>query len=251
MANKSFFESKNPVMNEERFIQSAQTMSTNSAGVLTETATVAGAVNKTLILFSILLLTSAASYVMPSSFLMISGAVGGLIAVLVATFKPHTSAVSAPVYAMFEGLFLGSLSAVFATMMDGIIVQAVGLTFGTLFIMLVIYKTGLIPVTEKLKSGIVMATGAVFVVYLFSFVGSFFGMTVPYLHEGGLMGIGISVVIIGIAAFNLLLDFDNFDKAQEHGAPKYMEWFCALGLMVTLVWLYVEFLRLLSKLNRD
>jgi uncharacterized YccA/Bax inhibitor family protein len=251
MANKSFFESRNPFLSEKKFIETSATITQSGSAVIEETSTIAGAINKTLILFGVLMVTSVISYWMPSGFLMIAGAVGGLIAVLVASFKPHTSAIAAPVYAAFEGLFVGSISAYFAAMMDGIILQAVSLTMGTLLTMLVVYKTGIIPVTQKLRTGIVMATGAVFFVYLISFIGSFFGFSIPYLHEGGMIGIGISVVIIGIAAFNLLLDFDMFEKAEEHGAPKYMEWFCALGLMVTLVWLYIEFLRLLSKLNRD
>jgi len=251
MSRFSFFESRNPLLQEKKFSQPQGEAVFTGTGIISETATITGAVNKTLVLSGILLLTSAISFVMPSTFLMISGAIGGLIAVLVATFKPHTSAVSAPVYAAFEGLFVGSVSAIFAATMDGIILQAVSLTMGTLFTMLIVYKTGLIPVTDKLRNGIIMATGAIFFVYLISFVGGLFGFSIPYLHEGGAIGIGISVVIIGIAALNLLLDFDMFSKAEENGAPKYMEWFCALGLMVTLVWLYVEFLRLLSKLNRD
>jgi len=251
MSRFSFFESRNPLLQEKKFSQPQGEAVFTGTGIISETATITGAVNKTLVLSGILLLTSAISFVMPSTFLMISGAIGGLIAVLVATFKPHTSAVSAPVYAAFEGLFVGSVSAIFAATMDGIILQAVSLTMGTLFTMLIVYKTGLIPVTDKLRNGIIMATGAIFFVYLISFVGGLFGFSIPSLHEGGAIGIGISVVIIGIAALNLLLDFDMFSKAEENGAPKYMEWFCALGLMVTLVWLYVEFLRLLSKLNRD
>lgn len=251
MSRFSFFESRNPLLQEKKFSQPQGEAVFTGTGIISETATITGAVNKTLVLSGILLLTSAISFVMPSTFLMISGAIGGLIAVLVATFKPHTSAVSAPVYAAFEGLLIGSVSAIFAATMDGIILQAVSLTMGTLFTMLIVYKTGLIPVTDKLRNGIIMATGAIFFVYLISFVGGLFGFSIPYLHEGGAIGIGISVVIIGIAALNLLLDFDMFSKAEENGAPKYMEWFCALGLMVTLVWLYVEFLRLLSKLNRD
>ncbi|MFZ1703405.1 MAG: Bax inhibitor-1/YccA family protein [Saprospiraceae bacterium] len=251
MSHKSFFESKNPLLSESKFIQTASVTTDQNSFIISDKATISGAINKSFILFSVLLFTSAISFVMPSTFLMICGVVGGLIAVLVASFKPHTSPISAPVYAGFEGLFVGSISAIFASMIDGIILQAVGLTFGTLLTMLVIYKSNIIPVTEKLKSGIMMATGAVFFVYLISFIGSFFGFNIPYLHEGGVIGIGISVVIIGIASLNLLLDFDQFEKAEQHGAPKYMEWFCALGLMVTLVWLYIEFLRLLSKLNRE
>jgi uncharacterized YccA/Bax inhibitor family protein len=249
MAN-SFFESRNPVLNEEKLKKYAH-VENHSVGFESETMTMSGAVNKTLVLFVILFATSLISYTMPSTFLMIAGVIGGLIAVLVASFKPHTSPISAPVYAAFEGLALGSISAFFAASFDGIVFQAISLTLGTLVTMLALYKTGVIKVTEKFRSGVMMATGAIFLVYMVSFVGSFFGWNMPYLHEGGMMGIGISVVIIGVAALNLLLDFDNFDKAVQMNAPKYMEWFCGLSLMVTLVWLYIEFLRLLSKLNRE
>ena len=112
--------------------------------------------------------------------------------------------------------------------------------------MLFFYKTGIIKVTEKFRSGVIMATGAIFVVYILSWVLGFFGINIPYLHEGGLMGIGISLLIIGVAALNLLLDFDNFEKGEQYGAPKYMEWFSAMGLLITLVWLYVEILRLIA-----
>ena len=125
------------------------------------------------------------------------------------------------------------------------------LTLATLFMMLAIYKFEIIKVTEKLKAGIIMATGAVMIVYVMGWIFSMFGVTIPYIHQGGMMGIGFSVVVIGIASMNLLLDFDTFEKGEENGAPQYMEWFAAMGLMVTIVWLYVEFLRLLSKLNRD
>ena len=248
--SKSFFESRNPVFNEEKL------QKLDRSGALTnenvhDVMSISGAINKTAILFVILLATSVASYAMPSMFLLIVGIVGGLIAVLVASFKPHTSAIAAPVYAGFEGLALGTISAMYASTMDGIIMQAVSLTFATLISMLVLYKSGLIKVTDKFRSGVMMATGAIFLVYLVSMIGSMFGWNMPYLHQGGMIGIGISVVIIAVAALNLLLDFDNFDKAAQARAPKYMEWFCGLSLMVTLVWLYIEFLRLLSMLNRD
>jgi uncharacterized YccA/Bax inhibitor family protein len=245
--SKSFFESKNPILNEDKLQSMSKSYTLNGE----DTMTISGAINKTLILFSILMVTSVASYMMPSTFLLITGCIGGLIAVLVASFKPHTSAISAPVYAGFEGLALGTISAYYAGLMDGIILQAVSLTFGTLISMLILYKSGLITVTEKFRAGVMMATGAIFFVYLISMVGSMFGWNMPYLHESGMIGIGISLAIIAVAAMNLLLDFDNFDKAAESNAPKYMEWFCGLSLMVTLVWLYLEFLRLLSKLNRD
>ncbi|MEM6380418.1 MAG: Bax inhibitor-1/YccA family protein, partial [Bacteroidota bacterium] len=116
---------------------------------------------------------------------------------------------------------------------------------------LFIYKSGIIKVTNKFRTGVMMATGAILLVYVLSWVLSFFGINMPFLHEGGMMGIGISVVIIGVAALNLLLDFDNFEKGEQYGAPMYMEWFSAMGLLITLVWLYIEFLRLLAILNSD
>lgn len=211
--------------------------------------TIDGALNKTFILFSILIVTTAISYLMPTSFLMWTGIIGGLAAVVFAMFKPEKSAIAAPVYAAFEGLFIGAISYTYAVAYEGIVFQAVGLTFGTLLTMLFIYKAGIVKVTQKLRAGVMMATGAVLMVYLMSWIMSMFGASMTVLHDNGLIGIGISVVIIGVAAFNLLLDFDNFEKGQENGAPQYMEWFYAMGLLITLVWLYIEFLRLLSKLK--
>jgi uncharacterized YccA/Bax inhibitor family protein len=213
--------------------------------------TINGAINKTMILFSVLIVTSFISFLMPSTFLMIVGAIGGLIAVLVATFKPTSSAISGPVYAAFEGLFLGSISAVYAAQFNGIVFNAVLLTFGTLLFMLVLFKYRIIKVTQKLRAGIVIATVSVMFVYLIAFIFRLFGYDIPYIHQGGIMGIGLSVVVIAIAALNLLLDFDIFEKSEELGAPKYMEWYCGLSLLVTLVWLYVEFLRLLAKLKEE
>lgn len=232
-------------MSEEKIYN----LSTIDSGILEGKMTINGAINKTMALFSILMVTSFFSYIMPSMLLMIVGAIGGLIAVLVATFKPTSSPISAPVYAAFEGLFLGSISAVYAAQTQGIVINAVLLTFGTLLFMLLLYKYRIIKVTEKLRSGIIIATVSVAFVYLIAFVFSLFGYNIPYIHEGGWMGIGFSVLVLGIAAMNLLLDFDNFEKSEQYGAPKYMEWYCGLGLLVTLVWLYIEFLRLLSKLR--
>lgn len=246
MAN-SFFKSSNPIMSEEKIYN----MSTIDSGILEGKMTINGAINKSMILFSILMVTSFFSFIMPSMLLMIVGAIGGLIAVLVATFKPTSSPVSAPVYAAFEGLFLGSVSAVYAAQTQGIVINAVLLTFGTLLFMLLLYKYRIIKVTEKLRSGIIIATVSIAFVYLIAFVFSLFGYNIPYIHQGGLMGIGFSVLVLGIAAMNLLLDFDNFEKSEQYGAPKYMEWYCGLGLLVTLVWLYIEFLRLLSKLKDE
>jgi uncharacterized YccA/Bax inhibitor family protein len=217
----------------------------------TERMTVQGAVNKSLILGGIMLLTAILGYTMVNPLFMWGGAIGGFVVVLIATFKPAWSGTLGPIYAALEGLFVGSISAMYASAFGGIIFQAVTLTMAIFFIMLFVYKTGIIQVTNKFRTGVVMATAAVALVYLVNIVLSMFGINMPYLHEGGLIGIGISLVIIGIASLNLLLDFDSFEKGEQAGAPAYMEWFFAIGLLVTLVWLYLEILRLLSILNRD
>lgn len=249
---KKFTESSNPLLKEEAFKNAAGNSSNEYAEAIVESPmTVAGAINKTFILFGLMLITSLISYAMPSQIFMFGGAIGGLIVVFVIAAKPSRAPVWAPVYAVLEGLFVGSITATFAGFMDGIVFQAVTLTFAVLFMMLFIYKAGIIKVTEKFRSGVIMATGAIVIVYLLSFVLSLFGINMPFLHEGGLLGIGISLVIIGIAALNLLLDFDNFEKGEQFGAPSYMEWFSAMGLLITLVWLYVEILRLLAILNSN
>jgi uncharacterized YccA/Bax inhibitor family protein len=160
--------------------------------------------------------------------------------------------VTAPVYAVLEGLFLGGISAFYEAQFQGIVIQAVGLTFGTLAALLLAYKSGMIRATENFKLGVAAATGGIMLVYLVSLGMSFFGMRMPYLHESGPLGIGISVFIVVIAALNLVLDFDFIEQGAAQGAPKYMEWYAAFGLLVTLIWLYLEILRLLSKLrSRD
>lgn len=250
MAN--YFEPGNPVFNEKRLRKESTSRSTAGPIIRDDTMTINGAVNKSLFLFFLMMVTTCLSFVMPSTFLLWVGAIGGLGFVLVGVFKPQWSATVAPGYALFEGLFLGTISYFYAdAFYPGIVFQAIGLTMGTLITMLMVYKSGLIKVTDKFRTGVVMATGAIFIVYMISWIGSMFGFSVPYLHEGGVIGIGISVVIIGVAALNLLLDFDLFEKGEQMQAPKYMEWFAGMSLLVTLVWLYVEFLRLLSKLNRN
>ena len=148
-----------------------------------------------------------------------------------------------------EGFFLGAISVVYNHLYEGIVLQAVMLTMGTLFAMLMAYRTGLIKPTEKFKMGVVAATGGIAIVYLATIVLGFFNINIPLIHESGIVGIGFSLFVIVIAAMNLVLDFDFIETGVEQGAPKYMEWYGAFGLMVTLVWLYLEFLRLLSKLN--
>ncbi len=237
-------ESSNPVLNEKRFANQEVILSADG-----QTMTASGAVTKTLFLAVLMLCTAVIGFTSPSSMFLWGGAIGGLVIVLIASFKTAWSPVLAPLYALAEGLFVGTVTAMYAAAYNGIIFQAVSLTIGMLFIMLFLYQARIIVVTQRLRSGIIMATMAVMLVYLASWGLSFFGIQVPYLHEGGIMGIGISVVIIGIASMNLLLDFDMFEKGEQLGAPKYMEWFAAMGLLVTLIWLYIEFLRLLSKLR--
>ncbi|MEM9917088.1 MAG: Bax inhibitor-1/YccA family protein [Bacteroidota bacterium] len=243
--------SSNPVMNEEAYKKaSPDVLDSEIVGAgQTGRMTVNGAINKTLILMGLMLITTVIGYTMVGTFgslLMWGGAIGGLIVVLIASFKPHLSPTLAPIYALLEGLFVGAISAVYASVFDGIIFQAVSLTLAVLFMMLFIYKSRIIKVTSKFRAGVVMATGAIFLVYIVAIVLSFFGINMPYLHESSPLGIGISFVIIGVAALNLLLDFDNFEKGEQLGAPSYMEWFSAMGLLITLVWLYIEILRLIA-----
>lgn len=194
---------------------------------------------------------AAMQAVMP---LMIGGAIVGFVLAIVTMFKPMWAPYTTPVYALAEGLFLGSISALISAQFPQvpIVFQACCLTFGTLFVMLLCYQTGVIKVTEKLRAGITAATGAVCLLYVVSMVLSFFGTQIPYIHTSNPIGIAFSVFVVGLAAFNLLLDFDLVDRLVAQRAPKAMEWYAAFALLVTLVWLYLEILRLLSKLqSRD
>jgi uncharacterized YccA/Bax inhibitor family protein len=179
----------------------------------------------------------------------LGGLVVGAVTGLVICFKHTWAPALAPIYALAEGLFLGGISASLEAQYPGIIIQAVGGTFGTLFGLLLAYQSGLIKATENFKLGIVAATGGICLVYVISMIGGFFGFPVPYIHAAGPVGIGFSLVVVVIAALNLVLDFDYIEQAAERGAPKYLEWYGAFALMVTLVWLYMEILRLLSKLR--
>jgi len=176
--------------------------------------------------------------------------IASIILALVIIFVKTTAPYLAPVYAVCEGALLGAISAFMEMRFPGIVIQAV-LATGTVFLSLLLaYRSGLIKATENFKMGVVAATGGIFLVYLATFVMGFFGMTVPYIHESGLIGIGFSVFVCIVAALNLVLDFDFIEKASERKAPKYMEWYAAFGLLVTLVWLYLEILRLLAKTRR-
>jgi uncharacterized YccA/Bax inhibitor family protein len=179
----------------------------------------------------------------------IGGAIVGLILVVIAAFKPQYSPVLAPGYALFEGLFIGGVSAIFEAKYPGIVIQAVGATFVTFAVCLGLYKFKIVKVTEQFKSVVVAATLAIATYYLFSWLFSMFTSFVPVHYGNSMTSIGISVFVIVIAALNLFLDFDRMEKGVEQKMPKFMEWFAAMGLIITLVWLYIEFLRLLSKLS--
>ncbi len=177
------------------------------------------------------------------------GALGGFIVALITIFKKTVAPLTAPIYAVLEGLFLGGISAMFEARFPGIAAQATFGTLGTLAGLLLAYRSGLIRATENFKLGVFAATAGIAVLYLISFVLGFFGKSIPFIHESGLMGIGFSLFVVVIAALNLVLDFDFIENGAEMGAPKYMEWYAAFGLLVTLVWLYFEILRLLAKMR--
>ncbi|MCH2586429.1 MAG: Bax inhibitor-1/YccA family protein, partial [Planctomycetes bacterium] len=176
--------------------------------------------------------------------------IGGLALALITMFAPKAAPFTSPLYALAEGLFLGALSAFVEMRFPGIAFQAVGLTFCTLFAMLALYTTGVIRATPAFKRGIMAATFGIMMIYLLSWILRMFSVEVPYIHGSGLVGIGFSLFVVVIAAMNLVLDFDLIEEGAKRGLPKYMEWFAAFGLLVTLVWLYIEILHLLSKIRQ-
>jgi uncharacterized YccA/Bax inhibitor family protein len=239
----------NPALNERVF--------QGERAVLGDTMTLQGTVNKTGVLLICVIATAAWTWnlflhshspqtVMP---LAILGGIGGLIVAMVTIFKKQWAGITAPIYALLEGLVLGSISAILEVRFPGIAIQAVSLTFGTLVILLLAYRSGLIAVTEKFRLGIVAATGGIALFYIVEIVLGFFGIHFTAINGSGAIGIGFSVFVVIIAALNLVLDFDFIETGVRVGAPKYMEWYGAFGLMVTLIWLYFEILRLLSKIR--
>jgi uncharacterized YccA/Bax inhibitor family protein len=237
--------SGNPALRSSAFAPAARA---RAAG---DVMTIQGTVNKTLILLLLLLLTASFSWSRPDLArpMMLVGFLGGFAVAMVAIFRKTTTPVTGPLYAALEGLAIGAISIIFEQQYPGIVMQAVVLTFGILFALLLVYKSRVIPVTENFRLGVAAATGGVALVYLASFVMGFFGASIPLIHESGPVGIGFSLVVIVIASLNLVMDFDFIERGAEAGAPAYMEWYGAFGLMVTLIWLYLEILRLLAKLN--
>ena len=241
----------NPTLNDQVFANAPATVGG-------QVMTLQGVVNKTFILALLLVISGGFSWQLVqanpqlSGMLSIGSALVGLVLVLASSFKPTWSPIIAPAYGVVEGIFVGVISARYSGLYDGIVLQAALLTLGILFALLFAYQSRLIQATENFRLGLVAATGGIAIVYLASIVLSFFGIQIPLIHESGLVGIGFSLVVVVIAALNLVLDFDFIEKGVAHGAPKYMEWQSALGLLVTIVWLYIEMLRLLSKLrSRD
>ena len=240
----------NPALNSKTFTDVARISD------LSQSMTIQGTVNKTLMMLILLLIPAAWTWnlffnsgkpevVMPWLFV---GTLGGFIVALVTIFNKQWSIVTAPLYSVLEGLAIGGISALCEAEFPGIVIQAVTLTFGTLFCLLLAYKSRLIKATENFKLGVVAATGGIALIYIITLLLSIFGIRVPYIHDSGIIGIGFSLFVVIIAALNLVLDFDFIESGASSGAPKFMEWYAAFGLMITLIWLYIEILRLLTKI---
>jgi len=247
--------SGNPALKDSTFLDLNSGTVVQGGGT---TMTLNGTVNKTAFLlvmtlagalytWNLFFASNGTANLMPY---ILVGGIGGFVVAMVTIFKKTWAPVTAPLYAGLEGVFIGAISAMFELKFPGIVMQAVGLTFGTLAALLMAYRSGLIKVTENFKLGVVAATGAIFLLYLVNMGMRLFGFEgMGFIHDSGLLGIGFSAVVVVIAALNLVLDFDFIEKGVEQNAPKYMEWYAAFGLLVTLIWLYLEMLRLLSKLQ--
>jgi uncharacterized YccA/Bax inhibitor family protein len=241
--------STNPVLKEKAFAGAIPTG---------ETMTIQGTVNKTGLLLLFVVATAAWTWGLSHSPTpeaaypwTLGGAIGGFVVALVTIFKKEWSPISAPIYALLEGLFLGGISAIFEKSYPGIAMQAISLTFGVLFVLLLAYKMRIVQATRGFKLGVIAATGGIAIVYLINMVMSlFFHTPMSFLYASTRLGIGISLFVVIIASLNLIIDFDMIETGARMGAPKYMEWYGAFGLMVTLIWLYMEMLRLLSKIRR-
>jgi len=236
--------SGNPGLRADTFTKVRATSSANAMSIQ-------GTVNKTFILLFLTILSASWVWDNPIRFLpyLWPALIAGLVIAFITIFKKVWSPVTAPIYALVEGVFLGVISALIERSYPGIVIQAVGLTFSILLCLLIAYKSRMIKVTDNIRLGVVAATGGIALLYIASMVMGAFGTRMPFIHEGGPIGIGFSLFVIVIASLNLVLDFDFIEKGAEHGAPKYMEWYGAFGLIMTLVWLYLEILRLLVKLQ--
>jgi uncharacterized YccA/Bax inhibitor family protein len=242
--------SGNPVLSNSTFTDLAQR---GSAPM-----TLSGVINRSILLLLLVAGTAAGVWTYSSSRpsmiypMVMIGALGGFVVAMATTFKRNWAPVTSPVYAILEGLFIGGISLVMEQRFPGLVLQAVMLTFGVMFALLAAYQSRIIRPSQTFKSVIVGATFGIVVVYLVSMVLQlFFHTAIPMINDGGPIGITFSLVVVGIAALNLVLDFDFIENGVASGAPKWMEWYAAFGLIVTLVWLYIEVLRLLSKMRRN
>ena len=213
--------------------------------------TINGTVNKTAISLLLLVGTGYITFTSINPVILIGCGIGGFIVAIITVFKKEWAPITVPIYAILEGGALGGISYMYNSLYDGIVTNAIFLTIGILLSLLTAYRSGYIKPTENFKLGIFAATGGIAIVYLINFVMGFFGssMGIMQIDNASPMSIGFSVVVVIIAALNLVLDFDFIEEGAEKGAPKYMEWYGAFGLLVTLIWLYLEILRLLAKLN--
>ncbi|MCD6134762.1 MAG: Bax inhibitor-1/YccA family protein [Candidatus Omnitrophica bacterium] len=239
--------SGNPMLRESIFAE---------AKTLGGRMSIEGVVNKTGVLISLVLLAAAwvwsrfmTAGIEAISGYMILGVIGGFILAMIVSFRPTSARTLAWIYALMEGLFLGGISAMFEARYPGLVMQAVMLTFGVFFSLLFAYKAKIIRASAKFRMGVVAATGGIALFYFAAMILGFFHVNIPFLYSASPLGIGFSIFVVIIAALNLVLDFDFIEQAAREGAPQYMEWYAAFGLVVTLVWLYIEILRLLAKLN--
>lgn len=248
----SFFSSSNPTLNEEVFNRHAYLTGESAQSRMT----VSGTINKALILALLVIASSMMVWMAVAANqqlafpLMVGGVIGALILSFIIAFRNETAPMLAPVHAILEGLFVGALSQVVNKMYPGIAAQAILITLAIMVTMLVLYRTGIIKASPMFVKVISICTIGIGVTYLISFGMRMFGSQMPFIHDATPLGIGISLFTTGIAALNFIIDFDMIEKGAEAGQPKYMEWYGAFGLMVTLVWLYIEILRLLRKLQR-
>ena len=220
--------------------------------------TIAGAINKTIILLGVVVLVAyfawticAGGFSDKANALLLMGSIAGLILAIITSFNPKSSPITAPAYAICEGFVVGIVSYLYGAMFNGIVFNALGITILTLFVMLFLYKTGVIKASPTFRKVVFILTVAVAIFYLAGFIGALMGHPMT-IFNGGLMGIGVSLLICAIAAFNFVKDFDFIEQGEKNMRPDYFEWYGAFGLLVTLVWLYFEILRLLAKLrSRD
>ena len=245
MKNKHLsYRSGNPVLTSNAF-----NVSSDSSDVMT----INGTVTKTFLSVCLVVISGYYSWINISitNTLMLPCVLVGLVLGIVTIYKKHLSPITVPIYAVIQGIFLGAISYTFNNLYDGIVITAISYTLSILFVMLTLYRTGIIKPTENFKLGVAAGTGGIALIYFGNLIMSFFGtgLSIMDINNASIYSIGFSLVVIVMASLNLVVDFDFIEEGSEKGAPKYMEWFGAFGLLVTLIWLYLEILRLLAKLN--